>query len=72
MGGNGDRQIMIASLIWSKIKIDSNLKAENIALRQQLAVMQRTVNQTTENSTGRPTFLDSSLPDLERLAGSSD
>ena len=30
------------SLIWSKIKITSNLAAENLALRQQLAVMKRT------------------------------
>ncbi len=28
--------------IWSKIKISSNLAAENLALRQQLAVMKRT------------------------------
>ena len=33
---------IVAMLIWSKIKITLNLAAENIALRQQLAVMQRT------------------------------
>jgi hypothetical protein len=31
----------LASLMWSKIKITLNLAAENIALRQQLAVMKR-------------------------------
>jgi hypothetical protein len=33
---------ILVSLMWSKIKIIANLAAENIALRQQLAVMKRT------------------------------
>jgi putative transposase len=32
----------LVSIIWSKVKITSNLAAENLALRQQLAVMKRT------------------------------
>jgi hypothetical protein len=32
----------LVSIIWSKIKITSNLAAENLALRQQSAVMKRT------------------------------
>jgi hypothetical protein len=32
----------LVSLMWAKIKITLNLAAENIALRQQLAVIKRT------------------------------
>ncbi len=33
---------ILVSLIWSKIKITSNLAAENVALHQQLTIMKRT------------------------------
>lgn len=35
----------VTTLIWSKLKITSNLAAENIVLRQQLAVLKRTNRQ---------------------------
>ncbi len=53
--------------IWSKIKSTSNLAVENLALRQQLAVMKRT-NKRPNNSNNGSALLGFAFPNLDSLA----
>ena len=53
--------------IWLRFRITSYLAAENLALRQQLVVMEQD-EQAAEDSDGGSTFLGSPFPNLEPLA----
>ena len=53
--------------IWLKLKVSLNLAVENLALRQQLAVMKRT-NKRPKNSNGGSALLGSAFPNLDSLA----